>query len=145
MCEYEDMFERENFWMDYFNSHDKSLGYNLRKDSLGGGMETHPSTSKKITERLKKEWSEGTRDGHSDKLKASWEFRDRDAQADLMSKNLTKWKYLVSLDGITEDLLYKDLAELGLKNCVSTFFQKKSDVVQFKGYTIERIRLDDVA
>lgn len=144
ICDVEYQQERENFWMEYFDTHNSLLGYNLRKDT-DGGMETHPSTSKKITERLKKEWSDGTRDGHSDKLKASWEFRDRDAQADLMSKNLTKWQYLVSLDGKTETLMYKDLKEKGLENCLATFFNKKSDTIRFKGYTIERVRLDDVA
>lgn len=144
ICDVEYQQERENFWMEYFDTHNSLLGYNLRKDT-DGSMETHPSTSKKITERLKKEWSDGTRDGHSDKLKASWEFRDREAQADLMSKNLTKWQYLVSLDGKTETLMYKDLKEKGLENCLATFFNKKSDTIQFKGYTIERIRLDDVA
>jgi len=143
ICEVEYQSERETFWMEYFDSHNSKCGYNLRKDTEKG-METHPSTSKKITERLKKEWSEGTRDGHSDKLKASWEFRDREAQADLMSKNLTKWKYLVSFNNITQILFYKDLAELGLKNCITTFFNKKSDIIQFKGYTIERVRLNDV-
>lgn len=144
VCEVEYQQERENFWMEYFDTHNSLFGYNLRKDT-DGGMETHPSTSKKITERLKKEWSEGTRDGHSDKLKASWEFRDRDAQADLMSKNLTKWQYLVSLDGKTETLYFKDLKEKDLQNCLATFHTKKTDIIQFKGYTIERVRLDDVA
>ena len=35
---------------------------------------TTEATSRKITERLKKEWGSGVRDEHSDKLKASWEI-----------------------------------------------------------------------
>ena len=144
VCEVEYQQERENFWMKYFDTHNSVFGYNLRKDT-DGGMETHPLTSKKITERLKKEWSEGTRDGHSDKLKASWEFRDRDAQADLMSKNLTKWHYLVTIDGVTETLLYKGLKERNLHGIQSVFHRKNVDIAVFKGHTIERVRLNDVA
>lgn len=143
ICDTQYQSERESFWMEYFDSHNSLYGYNLRKDTEKG-METHPSTSIKISNRLKKEWLEGIREGHSEKLKASWEFRDRDAQSELMSKNLTKWCYLVSLDGKTEKLLYRDLKERGLQNCVATFFNKKSDVIRFKGYLIERIRVDDV-
>lgn len=143
MCEYEDMFERENFWMDYFNSHDRSLGYNLRKDSLGGGMETHPETSKKISDRLKKEWESGVRSEHSDKLKLSWGNRDREAQGRLFTEIKTKYKYLVTNNDVELTLLYKGLVDLGLKNVVAKFCKHQKDVVNFKGFRIERIKVND--
>lgn len=144
VCDYEDMFDRENFWMEYFDSHNKSLGYNLRKDSLGGGMETHPDTSKKISDRLKKEWESGVRSEHSEKLKVSWENRDREAQGKLFTKIKTKYIYRISsIDSETELLYYKELKERNLHGCISVFFRKQLDSVIFKGFTIERIRVDD--
>lgn len=138
ICEVEYQQERENFWMDYFDSHNNRVGYNLRKDT-DKGMETHPSTSLKISNRLKKEWSEGVREGHSEKLKVAWEFRDRDEQSKLMSKSLTKYLYLVTLNGLTESLLYKELKERNLHGVLSVFHRHKENLVIFKGYTIERI------
>jgi len=143
ICDTEFIEYRENFWMEYFDSHNNKIGYNLRKDSEGG-METHPDTSIKISNRLKKEWSEGIREGHSDKLRASWEFRDRDAQSDLMSKNLTKWCYIVTIGDVTENLLYKDLKERNLHGIQAVFHRNKVDRAVFKGYTIERIKLNDI-
>jgi group I intron endonuclease len=60
--------EKELFWMDIYNSCIKLKGYNLRRDS-STGMIVHEETSKKISERLKKEWLEGIRKDHSKKLK----------------------------------------------------------------------------
>ena len=68
--------EKELFWIGRLRVTDRNVGYNLRLDS-STGMVTHSETSIKISNRLKKEWSEGVRDGHSDKLKVSWESRDK--------------------------------------------------------------------
>lgn len=140
VCETESHIERENFWMSYFNSHE--AGYNLRKDTLGG-MEVHPRTSKKISKRLKEEWSSGIRDQHSEKLKKSWEGRDRDEQSRLMSKTLTKYTYLVSKDGVQLEVNYQGLVGLELTACLSGFFKKKTDIVNCKGFVVERVRIDD--
>lgn len=140
ICDVDHQQERENFWMDYFDSHNSMIGYNLRKDTLGG-MQTHPNTSRKISERLKVEWESGVRDGHSDKLKASWDYRDREAQSALMSKNLTKYSYVIKSLDFSETVFYTRLKELGLHGCIGKFAKYKTDVVDFKGYRIERIRL----
>ena len=63
----------ETHFMGAYNSFDSDIGYNLRKDAEGG-MLVSEATSRKITERLKKEWGSGVRDEHSDKLKASWKL-----------------------------------------------------------------------
>lgn len=141
VCDKEDLPERENFWMDYFNSHNKLFGYNLRKD-YNGGMITHPDTSKKISERLKSEWESGVRDGHSDKLRASWDQRDRTAQALLMSKNLTKYRYVIKGLDFSGTVFYAELKELGLHGCIGKFAKYNTDTVEFKGYSIERLRVD---
>jgi group I intron endonuclease len=141
ICEQDIIAEREVFWMDYFNSHDKSFGYNLRNDS-DGGMITHPDTSIKISKRLKTEWENGVRDSHGLKLKESWLRRDRDEQSKLMSKTLTKYKYVIRKDNYEEIVLYKKLSELGLKGCISKFFKYKTNKIEFKGWMIERIPYD---
>ena len=141
VCDQDVVEERELFWMRYFNSTNRGSGYNLRTDE-SGAMVVHESTRKKISERLKSEWSSGTRDGHSDKLKASWENRDRESQSKLMSKNLTKYSYRLSRDGYSEDVSYKILKELGLRVCVGKFAKHKTNIVEFKGYSIERLRVD---
>ena len=59
--------ERELYWINEYQSLDKLKGYNLRSDSESS-MIIHPLTSKKISERLKNEWSQGNRSSHTDKL-----------------------------------------------------------------------------
>lgn len=140
ICEMDIVEDRELFWMEYFNSTDRDFGYNLRKDK-SGAMIVHDSTRKKISDRLKLEWDSGTRDGHSEKLKASWDQRDRVAQSALMSKNLTKYVYVVQGLDFSETVFYTKLKELGLRGCIGKFAKDKTDVVDFKGYRIERVRL----
>ena len=76
-CSLEQCSEKELNWMIEFDTTNKEVGYNLRMDS-STGMITHELTSKKISERLRDEWGKGVRKNHGAKLKASWEFRDRD-------------------------------------------------------------------
>lgn len=141
VCETEDMKDREYFWMDYFNSYGKHLGYNLRRDNEGG-MIVHEETSKKISQRLKKEWSEGIRSGHSEKLKQSWNNRDREAQGKMFSKIKTKYFYEVYLETGMIVCDYIDLVRMELKNVTSSFHRKKSDEVFYKGIKIIRKSLD---
>ena len=139
--------ERELFWIELLNVLDKNFGYNLRKDS-STGLIIHKSTSKKISERLKKEWKEGIRKNHSKKLSDNWkENPDRKKeQSKRMSKNLTKYIYkLYTLENIfIKDCTYKDLMQLHLNNVIAKFCKKKISKVKFKGYLIERLIIEDI-
>ena len=111
--------ERELYWMDFYQSFENCCGYNLRRDSETK-MITHEKTSKKISERLKKEWKNGVRKNHSDKLKKRWEGNEerKKWQGDFFSKVLTKYSYnlYTTEKEFIKNILYKELAELGLKN-----------------------------
>lgn len=142
-CSLDKCSERELYWMTYYNSFDPEFGYNLRVDT-STGMVVHELTSIKISERLKREWSNGTRSEHSNKMKESWSNRNRSTQSDIMTKNLTKYVYKVIDDlGNTEELLHRQLKELGLANVISEFHRKKTDKVKWKQYTIERVRINE--
>lgn len=140
-CETHITPERELYWITLKESNDRSKGYNLRLD-VNGKMLTSSETSLRISSRLKKEWSEGSRNSHSDKLKASWSNRDRKAQSNLMSKNLTKYEYCVSSSNSDVTILnYKQLRDMGLKCSLVSFWKNKSDVALVKGYRVERKRV----
>lgn len=145
-CSVEMCKERELFWMIEYQSLNKEKGYNLRSDS-SSGMITHPDTSIKISNRLKLEWENGSRDSHGDKLKESWSRGDRDKseQSERMSKNLTKYDYIVNDTTSLEvkSVKYKQLKELGLAGVLGKFAETKSDKVMFKGFNIERVRAND--
>ena len=70
-------------------------------------MVTSNFTSSKISNRLKKEWSSGVRDGHSSKLVKAWSNRDREFQSCVMSKALTKYYYTIDGD-INNRIGYKN-------------------------------------
>lgn len=59
-CSIDDLAEKELFWMVELESTNLEKGYNLRMDS-STGMITHDSTREKISNRMKKEYSNGTR------------------------------------------------------------------------------------
>lgn len=142
ICDKEIVEDRELFWMTYFKSTDRDVGYNLRKDK-SGAMIVHDSTRKKISERLKKEWENGLRSGHSNKLKQSWETRDREAQGKLLTEIKTKYHYKISTVDSEEIVLYKGLVEKKLNGVLGKFAKYKTDLVEFKGFTIERITFND--
>ena len=141
VCDQDIMEERELFWMRYFNSTSRDFGYNLRTDECGA-MIVHDLTRKKISERLKKEWADGVRSKHSEKLKISWESRDRDKQGSLFSKIKTKYQYHIKSDDVDKIILYPELKEMKLHGCINKFAKYKTDVVDFKGFRIERLRVD---
>lgn len=60
VCSLEVLAEKELQWMLHYKSTEQEFGYNLRMDS-STGMVTHPSTRKKISERVKREYAEGIR------------------------------------------------------------------------------------
>lgn len=143
ICDKEFMEERELFWMDYYSSYNKNSGYNLRRDSEGV-MVTHPSTSKKISNRLRKEWRDGVRSEHSEKMKLSWESRSRVAQSLVMTRVKTKYYYILTYEsGDVVTCSYSELKELGMENCIGSFHRKKSDECTFKGVNVKRVKLDD--
>ena len=144
LCKVEELSSKELHWMEFYNTIDSNFGYNLRKDTCSG-MIPHPSTRKKMSNRLKKEWALGKRNNHGLKLKESWsnnEIRKKE-QSIIMSKNLTKYKYkLYLLDGsFFKTISYSELKKLKLSNCLATFYKKKSDKINFKEYIIERIKI----
>jgi hypothetical protein len=139
-CLLSELSERELYWIETYNSLDKTKGYNLRSDTTSG-MTTHSLTSEKISNRLKKEWNSGVRDLHSSKLKESWDRgdRDRSEQSEIMRKNLTKYSYLVELETGTVDVLYRQLVDLKLQGVIGKFAKEGSNRVTYKGYVIERV------
>ena len=141
-CPVENCSERELYWMIKFDTINRDVGYNLRMDS-STGMITHELTSKKISERLRDEWSKGVRKDHGVKLKASWEFRDRYEQSKLMSKTLTKYVYDLYYEDHEEiGILYKELREKGFSSVLETFSRRKVDEAKCKGVKIVRRKLD---
>ena len=88
---------------------------------------------------MKQEWKEGIRSNHSKKLKESWKNRDKEKQSKILTKTLTKWVYYLEED---KPLYYKDLVELGLKNCITTFCIKKCNKIKFKNFIITRVKIE---
>ena len=82
VCRREDAAELELFWMRELKSLDRAFGYNLRADS-SSGMITHEDTRKLLTELRKKEWREGVRDGHAEKM-TQWLFEVYDPDRDFV-------------------------------------------------------------
>ena len=142
-CSLEDCSKKELEWMLNLNTIDREIGYNLRMDS-STGIITHELTSKKISERLRDEWSKGVRKNHGAKLKASWEFRDRDEQSKLMSKTLTRYVYDLYYEDREEiGILYKELRDRGLSSAIGNFHRRKSDEVMCKGVKVIRRKLNE--
>lgn len=136
--------ERELFFIDKYNTTNRELGYNLRKDS-STNMIVHDETREKISRRLKKEWSSGIRKNHGQKLANNWKNNNERKinQSLLLSKILTKYKYYLTKDDITTIVSYKDLKNLGLHNCLATFKKKKINEIIFKGYRIQKLKVNE--
>lgn len=143
-CNIEECAEREVYWIQYFDTLNKEVGYNFRLDS-STGMITHPDTIAKMSSNLKLQWYQGLRDGHSDKLKASWAYRSREDQSLLMTKNLTKYKYVVNFpDGTEKIYTYRELKENGFSSALSTMYKNSLDKVIFKKiYIVERFKINE--
>lgn len=139
--------KRELYWMKIYNSGDSDFGYNKRMDS-DSKMIVHRDTRNKISERVRKEYSEGKRKDHGKKLKANWDKNSerKEQQRGVMRKALTKWEY--ELYNLNHELLYKvkyaKLKELKLHNCIAEFSVKKTDFVKFKKHFIKRVRIEDI-
>lgn len=139
-CDHEKLTERELHWMDKLNSCNRNHGYNLRRDS-SGGMITANETSNKISSNLKRQWSEGLRDNHSEKMKQSWSSNDfrKTEQSNLLRKIKTRYTYLViNPDGIPSIQNYQGLVKMGLKSVISNFKRSNSNKVMCKGHRVTR-------
>lgn len=139
--------KRELYWMKIYDSLNPDKGYNLRSDS-DSKMIVHNNTKFKITERLRKEWKEGKRIHHSQKLSDNWKKNPErnKIQSKIMSKNLTKYKYkLYDLsNNFIEECFYKRLEELSLENSLASFYRKKENKIKFKTFIIERLIIEDI-
>lgn len=139
--------ERELYWQTIYNVTNKKFGYNFRLDS-STGMLIHKNTSKRISNNLKKQWKNGVRKEHGKKLSANWKTtptRNKE-QSQIMTKNLTKYKYILyNLNDIfIKTCTYKDLKNLKLHNCITDFSKKKVNKIKFKNYIIERVTIKDI-
>jgi len=140
----EALAEKEFFWILRLRANERDYGYNLRLDS-STGMIASAETKLKISNTIRKQWADGMRDGHSEKLKADWAANPnrRVKQSDLFSKTLTRYSYeITSPDGAVEVCNYKRLKDLGLKNVIANFHRTKRDDVMCKGYRVRRITLE---
>lgn len=136
--------ERELHFIDKYNTTNKKFGYNLRRDS-STKMIVHDKTRQKISKRLKKEWSSGIRKNHGQKLADNWKNNKerKSNQSLLMSKTLTKYEYHLTKNDITIIVDYKKLKELNLQNCLATFARKNTSKIIFKGYIIEKLKVNE--
>lgn len=138
-CESEALSERELVWIINFNTTDRNCGYNLRLDS-SSGMLAHADTKSKISKNLKRQWAEGIRDGHSEKLKKSWANASplrRKEQTERFIKMRTKFTYVVhQSNGEKESCTYVRLKELGLHGAVGNMSRSKKNVTYLRDGTV---------
>lgn len=136
---------KELYYIDKYKTTDKSNGYNLRRDS-SSKMIVHHKTSKKISKRLKKEWKNGLRDHHSEKLSKWWKNHpeEKKKQSKIMRSNLTKWIYKIwENDKYIGKFLYSELdniKDIIPSSVCGAFYQKESNPVDYKQYKIKRIK-----
>lgn len=86
LCSSELLAEKELYWMEFYNSTNPDIGYNLRLDS-STGMITHEKTREKISKRMKMEFETGirSRETVSQWAKNLWEDENKKAQ---MARNV---------------------------------------------------------
>lgn len=139
-CSVDMTSELELEWMVRLKSTDRNHGYNLRMDT-STKMITSIETSEKISNNLRKQWANGVRDGHSQKLRDRWanDPERRKKQGESFSQIKTKFEYEVHHpNGDIEQCLYSRLVELGLKNVISNFHRQNSNDVECKGFRVIR-------
>jgi len=144
-CDKDLLEERELYWILHFNTLNRSKGFNLRLD-IGGRMKVHGDTSKKISNNLKLQWANGERDGHSEKLKKSWENNSsrKEQQSLILKKNLTKYKYILTYSDSKKIIVdYSDLKKLGLHHSLSYFYRNGSNECICNGVHIIRVNYEN--
>jgi len=142
------MKKQEMFWMKLYKSTNREHGYNLRQDS-DSNMIVHSDTSKKISERLKKEWKNGVRDQHGEKLSEAWKRASperRLKQSEWFTLYKTKYMYnLYTLDGVFVSYCnYKYLKEINIHGVQHKFAKYKMDLVRFKEFFVKRVIIKDI-
>ena len=123
------LIEREHFWINEMDSLNRNNGYNLRLDHVDYGLITNSETSKKMSDNLKKQWSSGIRDQHSEKMTASWASDPdrKEKQSSLFTKMRTKYEYKVFLPSGEIIVNYSELKQLGLESILSVYHRKKTN------------------
>lgn len=137
----DDMADRELFWINKFKSYDRDYGYNLRLDSSSNSTVVQ-STRDKLSHCRKREWADGRRSGHSDKLRENWKYRDRKAQSELLSKTLTKYNYVITDNETSYIVTYRELKQLKLHSILSRFSRHNTNEGVLKGLHIRRVLIN---
>ncbi len=144
ICKFEDLSEREFYYMDLYKTIERDKGYNLRMDS-SSGMLIANETREKLSLSLQKSWARGDREFHGEKLKESWANNPerRVAQSKLFSEIKTKYLYKVIFpDGNIKHVDYIELKRLKLASAIAHFSKTKTDFYKSKkGYIVERQHL----
>lgn len=141
----EDLPDLELKWMNFYRSFDRNRGYNLNIDS-GTVRIVNEETSKKISDSLKKQWADGLRSEHGNKIKEVWKNKNKEEQnriVDNISKMKTRYNYKLEKDDVVEYVLYKKLKEMKLQNVISAFWEHGTNTVVHKGYKITRFHLGE--
>lgn len=142
-CPERRLASRELHWMDELHSTNRDCGYNLRRDS-SSGMLAHADTKKKISKNLRKQWADGIRSAHSEKLRQAWKNNKlwHTSQAKVMRGVLTKYTYDVYLPkGTRFAISYSELKRMKMTSVISSFHQKRKDDVICNGIRVVRKKL----
>jgi len=145
-CKIQHLQERELYWINKLRSLDRNYGYNLRTDT-DVGVGVSQETRDKISANLKRQWMDGVRAGHSEKLKKLWAINPtrRRLQGEAFSKMKTKYEYEVYREDSTVRMLYSDLRESGLSGVISVFHRTCKNDVIYKGVRIVRFPKGETA
>lgn len=100
-CSIDALAEKELFWMVELESTNLEKGYNLRMDS-STGMLTHDSTRKKISHRLKKEYSDGTRSSEQIGIFFSKMWKDKELK-DQMRQQVSESRRSLFIQSTKDD------------------------------------------
>jgi group I intron endonuclease len=118
-CSFEELSEKELFWMQKYNSTNSKIGYNKRLDSKGG-MIPHKETRLKLTKALNKRFLDpDERKKIGDKSKAFW--KNNPDRKELMSLNVKltkqqKYKFLKLSEDNTLIKVYDTVEEIIKEN-----------------------------
>lgn len=109
-----DLKNKESYYIKFYNSTDKNVGYNIRLD-INGKYIISNSTREIKRRQTKEQWANGIRDGHSDKLKEYWNnnIKRKEQQSIVMTEALTKYVY--NIYDLNNNILYKNIGYKKLK------------------------------
>lgn len=141
-CTTDMLTERECYWILKLKSTDRNIGYNLQIEFEHKTFKT-PELCKIQSKNMKNLWSiESFRKKRIQSLKKSWTLSRKTRQSSTNSNAQTKYIYRFYKDGTFKDYRYKDLVKMKMdKSIHSKFSVKKTDMILYKLFTVERIRL----